>query len=262
MSRNLDELFTLFAKNELPNLCENVDLFGFSETPALSHHYEKSSLDLLSNYFFADFNISHFNEPARILFELSYEAFDILIHAWMSELPIETQIINFGRRIISLAQCECSFDQKRRLAAKAVTDCGDENTLTVTNASEKVRHEARRMMGLLRFSPKNDIYIAHFTPDHLIIPALGNFFAARFMKTSWAIIDDKRKLCLYSLQGEKPHLCAVPSFVQNEKISTETDEWEELWRHYFKTINNESRENKGLQRQFMPKRYWKYLTEL
>jgi probable DNA metabolism protein len=42
----------------------------------------------------------------------------------------------------------------------------------------------------------------------------------------------------------------------------EGGEWEKLWQHYHKTINNESRNNPNLQRQFMPKRYWKYLTEL
>jgi probable DNA metabolism protein len=40
------------------------------------------------------------------------------------------------------------------------------------------------------------------------------------------------------------------------------DEWEELWRHYHRTINNESRKNLHLQRKLMPKRYWKYLPEM
>ena len=36
---------------------------------------------------------------------------------------------------------------------------------------------------------------------------------------------------------------------------------EDLWRLYHRSINNESRNNPGLQRQFMPSRYRKYLNE-
>jgi probable DNA metabolism protein len=48
---------------------------------------------------------------------------------------------------------------------------------------------------------------------------------------------------------------------ESAKGSENNDEWEELWKHYHKTINNEDRDNPGLQKQLMPKRYWKYLPE-
>jgi probable DNA metabolism protein len=38
--------------------------------------------------------------------------------------------------------------------------------------------------------------------------------------------------------------------------------WEDLWRTYHRAINNPCRKNPGLQRQFMPLRYWKYLSEM
>jgi probable DNA metabolism protein len=41
-----------------------------------------------------------------------------------------------------------------------------------------------------------------------------------------------------------------------------TGDWEQLWQTYHKAINNEDRANPKLQKQFMPKRYWKYLPEL
>ena len=40
------------------------------------------------------------------------------------------------------------------------------------------------------------------------------------------------------------------------------DSWEDLWRLYHRSVNNEARKNLRLQRQFMPERYQKYLTEL
>jgi probable DNA metabolism protein len=40
------------------------------------------------------------------------------------------------------------------------------------------------------------------------------------------------------------------------------DPWEDLWRNYHRSINNEGRKNPGLQRKLMPQRYWPYLSEM
>ena len=135
----------------------------------------------------------------------------------------------------------------------------------------KVQHEIHRMMGLLRFSPDaNGEFIARCTPDHNILPALAVYFTARFGETAWSIIDEKRGLCLRRLPGGQPKITRTEGIkaaaVEGETIddvsqSANTDDWEELWKHYHKTINNEDRNNPKLQRQLMPQRYWKYLPE-
>ena len=124
----------------------------------------------------------------------------------------------------------------------------------------KVWHEVHRMMGLLRFTPNEDgEFIAKCATDHYILPALAPFFTARFGETPWSIIDEKRGMVLRRLPGQQAKI-----FELDENSALETavnDEWEELWKHYHKTINNESRNNPKLQRQLMPQRYWKYLPE-
>jgi probable DNA metabolism protein len=120
-------------------------------------------------------------------------------------------------------------------------------------------------MGLLRFCPdEKGVYTAQCEPDHFVLPALGPHFMDRFGETPWAIIDNKRRFSLcckmgrtggtfeFSANAESPF-----SFKKGQG-----GEWENLWRHYHKTINNESRNNPDLQKRFMPTRYWKYLTEL
>jgi probable DNA metabolism protein len=132
----------------------------------------------------------------------------------------------------------------------------------VLDAAYKVWHEIDRLRGLLRFCPDEDgVYIARCAPDHFVLPALGQHFRERFGETPWAVIDEKRSLYLHCAGGGEPELFCMGdgcSFAGN----TAGGEWENLWRHYHKTINNESRNNPDLQRRFMPKRYWKYLTEL
>jgi hypothetical protein len=253
-------LFSILG-NGAPVCAESEDLFGFEQVPN-PFQYEQADLDFIAGFFSSGFNLDGLEEPARSFFELSVNAFGAFVHAWMSELPIETEIAGFGRRVIKAADaCRGGMEEKRRAAETAACDRGEADTLAVLNAAFKVQHEIDRMTGLLRFSPNSHgVYIARFAPDFLVLPALGEYFTARFGETAWQIIDEKRSLCLRRRAGERPIL------FKKEKSLRESagkgDEWEDLWRLYHKTINNESRNNPALQRQFMPKRHWKYLPEM
>jgi len=221
---------------------------------------KKADIDFVTSYFSKEFNISHLEGTARNLFELSANAFYNIILAWSSELPIEKEIISFGRGILAAAQNFSNLDDKRRAADRAANNRADADTLTVLKTAGKVQIEIHRMQGLLRFSLNEDgEYAARCEPDHFILPCLEEFFTARFGDTPWAIIDEKRGLRL----GHKPQERAKINFLEESpQVSAGRDEWEELWKHYHKTINNEDRKNPDLQRQLMPKRYWKHLPEM
>jgi probable DNA metabolism protein len=137
-----------------------------------------------------------------------------------------------------------------------------------------VGREIDRLKGLLRFSPgDNGVYTALCSPDHFVLPALAEHFCRRFAGSPWALIDEKRRLVLLRPTGEEA--CLLPLEEGQARLhspgsspclaspgrAVESDPWEHLWKHYFKTINNPARENPCLQRRFMPRRYWKYLPE-
>jgi probable DNA metabolism protein len=123
------------------------------------------------------------------------------------------------------------------------------------------------MAGLLRFSPDSKgVYIARCAPDYFILPALAKHFTLRFGETPWVIIDEKRKLCLCRKNGGPARLLPAKGLSDVAEKGADAaghkDSWEELWRLYHRSVNNESRNNPRLQQQFMPKRYQKYLPEL
>jgi probable DNA metabolism protein len=254
----LHKLFSMLTDGD-SDCAEEEGLFGLCGEESVTRKYEQADLDLIANYCSNSFNLCALGEPARNLFELSINAFDSFIHAWMSELPVEKEIVRFGRRVIVAGQGAGSQEEKRRSAEMTASDRADSDTLSVMTASDKVHFEIHRMMGLLRFSPDEDgIYIAKCAPDTLVIPALAEYFTMRFGETGWAVFDEKRGLSLRRLPGEQAKI-----LVQKKTFAVDGgDEWEDLWRHYHKIINNESRKNPGLQRQLMPKRYWKYLPEM
>ena len=261
MNTSLQKLFSMLSNSELP---QSGGLFEFDNNEI--RRYEQADINFLNSYFTRGFDVSLLKgketsaSSAHTLFDISFNAFDIFLNAWLSELPVERETIRFAKKIIASCQSLKTQEEKRRAADKITSNRADEDTITVLNAAAKTGHEIHRMMGLLRFSPdKNGWFTAKCEPDHLILPALGEYFSSRFGETPWSVIDIKRGLCLKRSPSGAAKTCLL-----NESILTgnETDdEWEELWKHYHKIINNEDRNNPVLQRQFMPQRYWKYLPE-
>ena len=272
MNRSLESQFSLLFNN---NTCDeqnklpagsysdefHFELSGFTENiQCKTQRYEKADIDLLTSYFANGFDYSLPGKNTRAFFDISFDAFDVFLHAWLSELPIEQELIKFGKKIIASIQHLGSNDEKHFTAVKLINNRLDTDTRTVLNASAKVHHEVHRMMGLLRFNPNADNeFTAKCEPDHFILPAFGKYFTSRFGETSWSIIDEKRKLCLRRANGKQ---AKIHELDESGKDTNGKDEWEELWKHYHCTINNEDRNNPDLQRQLMPKRYWKYLPEV
>jgi hypothetical protein len=241
---------------------------------------------------------------AALLLELSADAFDDFVLAWMSELFVEGEILRFGWKVLAGAAAAfvtspaitagaaagpvrgtaaagnnraadapvspagtvswAACPEARRGAERAASDRGDPDVRTVLAAACKVEREIDRLRGLLRFVPVKGgegggLYLARCFPDSWILPALAEHFTLRFGPRGWAVVDEKRGLALLRRPGGNPELVPAELF---GPPGPGADDCEELWRHYHRTINNESRNNSALQRQCMPERYWKYLPEL
>lgn len=212
------------------------------------------------------------------LFELSYTAHEAFVYGWMSEFPIETEIIRYAFNVLSAARAVfpsadprrwAGSEQAREGAERAARNRLDPDARTALETSFKVGREIDRLKGLLRFSPGDGgVYTARCSPDHFVLPALADHFRRRFAGSPWALIDEKRRLILLRPGGGETCLLPLDEGPARLHLSEplpgragEHDPWEGLWKHYFKTINNPARENPELQCRFMPRRYWKYLPE-
>jgi hypothetical protein len=197
------------------------------------------------------------------LSEISADGCTHFLNGWMSEFPVEAQLIRFARKIFAAAESAGGGrgNAERQAAEKVVSDRCDPAIGVVLEVSYKAWKETDRLFGLLRFSPSpSGIHTAYCTPDHFVLPALADHFALRFgVGTPWAVIDERRDIALYCAPGGEPLLIREPSL---EAGHSGPDSWEQLWRTYHQTINNEARSNPDLQRRFMPRRYWKYLPEM
>ncbi|HCL57439.1 MAG TPA: hypothetical protein DHW82_10585 [Spirochaetia bacterium] len=126
--------------------------------------------------------------------------------------------------------------------------------------SRKVIIEIHRLKGFLRFKElKNSLFYAELSPDFNIIQFLAPHFAKRFSAIQWLIHDVKRNTCIYFNDG-KWELFQMDE-IKKELLSEKEKDIENLWKEYFQSTAIRERKNLRLQKQFMPKRYWKYLTE-
>ena len=183
-----------------------------------------------------------------IFYKISTVSHDNILRCFFSELE--------GREAWILNYLRLGFKVGRKIDDML----GDQTALNVLKAARKVGAETHRMLGLLRFElMEGNIYYAHIEPDHNIITFIAPHFTKRFADQNWVIHDKKRNLAaLYNTKKlliSYMDLSNIPSLHQDEK------KFQELWKNYFRHIAIKSRINPKLQRQFIPKRYWKNLTE-
>jgi probable DNA metabolism protein len=153
-------------------------------------------------------------------------------------------------------------------------NASDPDVLEVRNTCRRVLHEQLRMKQFIRFQKAKDgTYLAVVSPDHNVLPLIIDHFQDRFNDQPWLIYDAKRHYGYYYDGAAAPiHItfedeAAVPFNLSNGKLDadvlSENDQiFQQLWRTYFKAICIKERMNPRKQLSDMPRRYWKYMTEL
>lgn len=132
--------------------------------------------------------------------------------------------------------------------------------------NKKVGAEQERMLQFVRFQVMNDnILYAEVEPEHDVIELVADHFAKRFSHDPLIIRDAGRNKAIIAFEG---HWYVTPFDGTGLpdggklKLSEEEESYQKLWRTYFEHIAIMERKNPRCQRNFMPVRYWKHLTEM
>lgn len=141
---------------------------------------------------------------------------------------------------------------KGRLAEPAVFDALDRIA--------RVNEEAHRFTGFLRFTENSDgVLYAPFSPDHDILSLLVPHFLKRLPGIPFLIHDKKRHKI--AVCDGKTYTFAVACDSATFVPSPEQEDWENLWKKYYRHVNVALRPHEKQMRGSMPVRYWKYLPE-
>jgi len=136
----------------------------------------------------------------------------------------------------------------------------DQVVFDVQQIEKKVYHEVHRLSGLIRFKAlKSGVLYSPIEPDNDVCELLAKHFCDRFKNDPFIIHDKKRSKALIASGGDF-YITEFDSKETPELFEDECD-FQKLWKKYFDTIAIKERTNPRCQKNFMPVRYWKNLTE-
>lgn len=181
--------------------------------------------------------------------KISGHAQEIIYRAWLSEDENAADLIYHFLRV------------GYKIGSRVTDFIQDPLINKIMNLDLKVRRETHRFLGLLRFSElSGGVFYAAYEPDFNITGLIAPHFAGRLSIQPFIIHDKKRNICAV-FDGSEVILTDKTPLIPEVENST-VDEYASLWKTFFKTIAIAERKNPRAQMQFMPKKYWKNLTEM
>lgn len=207
------------------------------------------ALNWLDQQISVETDLAAADKVARSIRErISEQAFEQVLHVFQTERPERGYWID---RYVRLGF---------RLGPSVDDHLQEDIVRTVQAQSQRVTREVHRMTGLVRFIRSSaGIYYAKYEPDNNITMLLAPHFADRLADQAWIIHDIRRGLAALYNRREWILTDRVPAALASWTDSD--DAFENIWRTYHRQIAISERTNPRLQRNLMPKRYWKYLTE-
>ena len=163
-----------------------------------------------------------------------------------------------------------AIDHPRR---DIMQDLGNLDVLELVQTVKSVGREKHRMEAFVRFEhTTDDIYFARIEPDFNVLPLVGEHFRQRYQDQYWAIYDLTRGYGIYydkslSTPSSPAALQTITDLddavLRNPASIHSPDEqrYQQFWQGYFTNVNIKERKNPKLHRQYLPQRYWKYLSE-
>jgi probable DNA metabolism protein len=149
-----------------------------------------------------------------------------------------------------------------------VDDISRPEVLEVRRIRDRVMLEIHKLMGFVRFRKTgNRLYYASLEPDSNIVGFIGPHFSDRFRDQAFIIHDVKRGIAFWHDArpgGGSSGIAEIPPLPPelSAAAAADQDAVQAMWREYFTRIAVPQRRNPALQAKNMPRRYWKYLTEV
>lgn len=189
--------------------------------------------------------------------KLSKHACNMIWAVWLSEEEGADELIF---RYICKA-----FDSKKSIE----TNFADTDVLDMAKLAKMVYREAEHIRQFVRFQKAaDDIFFAPVVAKYNALPFSVDHFLDRFSDQKWVVYDIQRKYGFYydlksaveiTLDSESSHL--LTGKLDQSMMADDEKIFQDLWKGYFKALTIKERINLKLQKQHMPKRFWKYLTE-
>lgn len=213
-----------------------------------------SNMQLFSEYIMVKTDYELSLKVARsIKQKISDEVFEMVCRVALSDYPQKGDLIyrflilgfHFGRDIVN------------HLSNDVVNQ--------VFKINRNVRNEVHHFLGFIRFSEmENGLLVSVIHPKNNILSLVTPHFADRLPMERFAIFDKVRNICSLHIPNKPWVIAEIPdmNFDNNyNNLYSEHDEYKDLWKIFFENIAIKERINPKLQRNNLPIRFRKDMTE-
>ncbi len=175
-----------------------------------------------------------------------------ILDAFLSGQPgVETLIARYVRDAIRVAK---TGSQSTDLTTQ----------IEITRLSQKVRREAHRLKGFIRFQQTGEgQYLALTAPRYDVLPLVRRHFEARYADQEWIIYDTRRDYGLHfdGRRARRLRIAAADLPTRPGQTGKGEAQCQMLWQRYFAAVNIPQRNNPKLHLSQLPRRFWRYLPE-
>lgn len=237
---------------------------------------------LSQRLFSVETNVAHAERVRRGLCKAcGYQAFNAVRKASLSaRADAGTAAYRFVRYAMDSQKTrDCARCRKRSSCAgatgsgncpkqrgRALSDITHPAVRPIFEIARSVDQECEHMRQFIRFEHLQDegtsVWFARCNPRDSVIPLIMGHFIERFNVQPFIIYDENHHLAgvyeghtwyLVRTEGEKLNL---------PDASIEEAAMQQAWQRFYQVVAVESRYNPELRQHFMPKRFWRNLTEM
>lgn len=146
-----------------------------------------------------------------------------------------------------------------RYGATVMNMLADDVVNRLNNAVRHLGRESHLLKGFVRFSVANGVLVAEIEPKNFVLPLLAPHFCERYPGERFLIYDKTHGMGLI-YQPTEWAIFPIDALEMPQPDENE-ENYRELWRLFYKTIEIQGRHNPRCRMSHMPKRYWKTMTE-
>lgn len=212
-----------------------------------------SNIQLFSEYITVKTDLEKALKVSRsIKQKISEEAYEIVCRVALSDYPQKGDLIY---RFLILGF---------RLGRDVVNHLSNDVVNLVIKINRNVGNEVHHFMGFVRFSQlDNGVLASVIHPKNNILPLIMPHFADRLPQENFVIIDDLRNICALHMPGNPWVIADIPDKDADilRNLKNDNDSYKDLWKIFFESIAIKERSNYKLQRNNLPLRFRKDMTE-
>ncbi|MCI8508360.1 MAG: TIGR03915 family putative DNA repair protein [Lachnospiraceae bacterium] len=150
-----------------------------------------------------------------------------------------------------------------RYGGQVIQMHGEDAVCRVFELKRNVWNETHSFREFVRFhDSKEGILISRIRPKNQVLPMLAHHFSDRFPEENFVILDEVHEMGVFHERGKQWYLAPLESTVLDRIWSHKaSEEYEKLWKVFFRTIAIKERENYRCQRNLCALRYRDYMLE-